>query len=74
MIRLQVLTHFFSGASMDHQLVKTLQELVVNKSLHQLIALFQIMEHLKRMLMRETVSQGIHHSTLKGKGRTTTTQ
>ena len=59
---------------MNHQLIKTLQKLIVNKSLHQFIALLQVMKHLKRMLVRETVSKSIDHPTLKGKGRTTTTQ
>ena len=50
---------------MDHELVKTLQQLVINKALHELVALFKVVEHLERMLVRETVRQSVRHATLE---------
>lgn len=45
-----------SGTGMNHELVKTLKKFIVNEAFHELVAFVQVMEHLKRMLVREAVS------------------
>lgn len=50
---------------MNHELVETLQEFIVNKAFHELIALLEVMEHLEGVLVGEAVRQSVGHTTLK---------
>ena len=59
---------------MNHELVKTLQKFIVDKALHELVALLKVMEHLKGVLVGEAVRQSIGHTTLKWQRRASSSQ